>query len=87
MLKIYFARSGVLFVAYGLIKNIMNIRESRNTDINAIQDLHEETFGEPEGKVIAQLVGDIFKDETAKPLLSLIVEATMRLSAILYSVR
>ncbi len=53
----------------------MNIRESRNTDINAIQDLHEEAFGEPEGKVIAQLVGDIFEDETAKPLLSLIVEA------------
>lgn len=52
----------------------MNIRESNNDDLNSIRLLHEHAFGEPEGKAIGQLACDILSDETAKPLLSLVVE-------------
>jgi predicted N-acetyltransferase YhbS len=41
--------------------------------------LHEEVFGEPEGKIIAQLVCNILEDETAKPLLSLVAEDSGRI--------
>jgi predicted N-acetyltransferase YhbS len=52
----------------------MNIRESNKNDLNSIRLVHENAFGEPEGKVVAQLACDIMNDETAKPLLSLVVE-------------
>jgi len=50
------------------------IRESKSSDINSIQLLHENAFGEPEGKEIAQLVCDLFDDKSAIPLFSLVVE-------------
>jgi len=52
----------------------MCIRESKSSDVNSIRLLHENAFGEPEGKVIAQLVCDLFDDKSAIPLLSLVVE-------------
>ena len=52
----------------------MNIRESKSKDLNSIHLVHEDAFGEPEGKVVAQLACDILVDETAKPLLSLVAE-------------
>lgn len=35
----------------------MHIRKATRTDLNSLQLLHKEAFGEPEGKVIAELVG------------------------------
>lgn len=58
----------------------MNIRESNSEDINAIRSLHEEAFGEPEGKVVAQLACDILIDETAMPLLSLVAEENNKIA-------
>jgi len=52
----------------------VRIRESKGSDVNSIRLLHENAFGEPEGKVIAQLVCDLFDDKSAIPLLSLVVE-------------
>ena len=52
----------------------MNIRESKSEDLNSIRLVHEDAFGEPEGKVVAQLACDILADESAKPFLSLVVE-------------
>ena len=50
----------------------MNIRESKSEELNFIRLAHEDAFGEPEGKVLAQLVCDILADESAKPMLSLV---------------
>ena len=52
----------------------MSIRETKSKDLNSIRLVHEDAFGEPEGKVVAQLACDIFVDESARPLLSLVVE-------------
>ncbi len=52
----------------------MSIRESKSEDLNSIRLVHEDAFGESEGEVVAQLVCDILADESAKPLLSLVVE-------------
>ncbi|MGF1495006.1 MAG: GNAT family N-acetyltransferase [Microcoleaceae cyanobacterium] len=52
----------------------MSIRESNHDELDEICCLHENAFSEPEGKVIAQLICNIFNDETAKPLLSLVAE-------------
>ena len=52
----------------------MNIRESKCEDLQSIRLVQEGAFGEPEGKVVAQLACDILMDETAKPLLSLVAE-------------
>ena len=52
----------------------MHIRESRVSDIDSIHLLHENAFGEPEGKVVAQLAIDLLEDKTALPILSLVAE-------------
>jgi predicted N-acetyltransferase YhbS len=52
----------------------MNIRESIISDLGAIHASHKNAFGEPEGAIVAQLACDILKDESAQPLLSLVVE-------------
>ena len=52
----------------------MSFRETKSKDLNSIRLVHEDAFGEPEGKVVAQLACDIFVDESARPLLSLVVE-------------
>ena len=40
----------------------MSIRESKSEDLNSIRLAHEDAFGEAEGKVVAQLVCDIYPD-------------------------
>ena len=52
----------------------MNIRASKNEDLAFIRSVHEDAFGEPEGKSVAQLACDLLEDETAKPLTSLVAE-------------
>jgi len=52
----------------------VNIRESRLSDLEAINTLHRESFGEPEGESIGNLACDILQDVTAQPLLSLVLE-------------
>jgi len=52
----------------------MSIRESNSEDLSFIRLVHEDAFGEPEGKVVAQLACDILADESAKPLLSVVAE-------------
>jgi len=51
-----------------------SIRESRSSDLSSILSLHEDAFGETEGKVIEPLVRAMFADESAEPLLSLVLE-------------
>lgn len=36
--------------------------------------MHEEAFGESEGSVIVQLVHNMLRDETARPLISLVID-------------
>lgn len=52
----------------------MKIRESRETDKAAIENIHIKAFGKEKGLEIAKLVNDLFDDKTAMPLLSLIAE-------------
>ena len=52
----------------------MNIRESKNNDIDSIRAVHEDAFGSGEGKRVAQLACAILSDESAKPLVSLVAE-------------
>ncbi len=50
----------------------MKIRRSIEKDKPEIKYIHTEAFGEKEGPVIAKLVKDLFDDETALPILSLV---------------
>ncbi|MEW8034098.1 MAG: N-acetyltransferase [Candidatus Thiodiazotropha endolucinida] len=50
----------------------MKIRESTEVDKFGIETVHIQAFGKNEGPVIAGLVNDLLKDETAFPLLSLV---------------
>ena len=50
----------------------MQIRESINSEISTLFDLHRRAFGEPEGDTVAQLAIDLLEDPTAAPLLSLV---------------
>ena len=52
----------------------LEIRESTESDRSAIDAIHMNAFGQPEGQEIVDLVNDLLKDETAKPLLSLVAE-------------
>lgn len=52
----------------------MNIRETKSSELDAIHALHVDAFGKSEGELVAQLSCDILNDESAKPLLSLVVE-------------
>ena len=52
----------------------MNNRESKSEELNDIRLIYENAFGEAEGEVEAKLACDILKDETARPLLSLVAE-------------
>ena len=52
----------------------MNIRESKSEDMDSIYRVHNNAFGETEGKLVAQLACDILLDESAKPLLSIVAE-------------
>ncbi len=50
----------------------MEIRKSIESDKPKILKIHTKAFGEEKGPVIAKLVNDLFNDETAMPLLSLV---------------
>ena len=51
---------------------ILEYRKSIESDRTELRNIHIKAFGEQEGPVIANLVNDLFNDQTAKPLLSLV---------------
>jgi predicted N-acetyltransferase YhbS len=57
----------------------LKIRRSQASDCIAISAIHMSAFGPEQGPEIVDLVNDLFKDETAKPLLSLVAETEDRL--------
>ena len=52
----------------------MDLRRSNDFDGEAIASIHASAFGPVEGPEIVQLVGGLFGDATAKPVLSLVAE-------------
>ena len=52
----------------------MQIRESVESDKDAIRIVHQKAFGEPEGEVVSQLAINLLEDKTAQPILSLVAE-------------
>lgn len=50
----------------------MNIRSTTEADESAIRQIHEDAFGPPEGRTIADLTLALLHDPTAQPLLSLL---------------
>ena len=50
----------------------MKIRKSLETEKTDILNLHKKAFGEEKGPEIAKLVEDLFEDNTARPILSLV---------------
>lgn len=58
---------------------MMIIRSSTESERAAIADIHRNAFGPDEGEEIVGLVVDMFDDESAKPLLSLVAEKDARL--------
>ncbi len=64
----------------------MKIRTSIPSDIIKINHVHTAAFGEKEGPVIADLVNELFKDQTAQPVLSLVaVEGKKLIGHILFT--
>ncbi|MBT3058370.1 MAG: N-acetyltransferase [Candidatus Thiodiazotropha sp.] len=57
----------------------MEIRKSTAADKSEIETVHIQAFGEQEGPEIAKLVNDLFEDETASPLLSLVAVRNSRI--------
>ena len=57
----------------------MEIRKSTESEKAEILEIHKAAFGEEKGPEIAALVGDLFTDKTAVPVLSLIAEEKNRL--------
>lgn len=55
------------------------IRSSSVSDLAEIRKIHTQAFGADEGPVIAKLVDDLLKDETAMPLLSLVAAQNHKL--------
>lgn len=51
---------------------IRTSRESEPPERTKILEIHRQAFGAQQGEEIAQLVDDLFDDETAKPILSLV---------------
>lgn len=50
----------------------MNIRQSIHSDHEALLNVHRQAFGDEKGQEIATLVDDLFTDESAEPILSLV---------------
>lgn len=50
----------------------MKIRKSVESEKNEIINIHNQAFGKDKGSVIGQLVNDLFNDQTALPVLSLV---------------
>lgn len=52
----------------------MNVRPSADSDLEAIFRIHRDAFGPAEGPEIVDLVGEMLRDETAEPSLSIVAE-------------
>ena len=64
----------------------MEIRKSIESERSEILKIHDQAFGKGKGAVIAKLVNDLFDDETAMPILSLVaVENEKLVGHILYT--
>lgn len=64
----------------------MEIRKSNELEGTQIEKIHIATFGKEKGQVIADLVKDLFADNTAMPFLSLVaVENDQLIGHILYT--
>lgn len=50
----------------------MKIRKSKESEKSKILNIHTQAFGKKEGSDVTQLVTDLFDDETALPMLSLV---------------
>jgi len=59
--------------------NEITIRESCESDRDAILSVHVCAFGSEEGPAIAKLVGELLDDATARPIYSLVAETDGRL--------
>ena len=64
----------------------LEIRVSKELERNEILNIHSIAFGEEKGPVIAKLVDDLFDDETAMPILSLVaVDNGKLIGSVLYT--
>ena len=64
----------------------LEIRLSNKSERNEILSIHRIAFGEEKGPVIAKLVDDLFDDETAMPILSLVaIDNGKLIGSILYT--
>jgi len=62
------------------------IRQSTGSELKEILNIHNQAFGKDKGSVIAKLVDDLLKDETAIPILSLVaVEKNKLIGHILFT--
>jgi len=52
----------------------VQIRESVERDKDTIRKVHQNAFGQLEGKAVSQLAIDLLEDKTAQPILSLVAE-------------
>ncbi|MCG7917242.1 MAG: N-acetyltransferase [Candidatus Thiodiazotropha taylori] len=50
----------------------MIIRDTVDSDLNTLVELHREAFGETEGDRVARLAVELLQDSTARPLISLV---------------
>ena len=62
----------VRFNPINLIEMTMQIRQSDPSDFKMIGQVHFRAFGDDEGPEIVALVGELFDDPSALPLLSLV---------------
>lgn len=58
----------------------MNIRPSKEADLEAIRAMHTDAFGAREGPEIVSLVADLLLDDTARPYLSLVAESANKIA-------
>ena len=65
---------------------LLKIRVATESDRSEILNIHRQAFGNEKGPVIAKLVDDLFDDETARPVLSLVaVDGEKLVGHILYT--
>jgi predicted N-acetyltransferase YhbS len=60
-------------------KLMTTIRQSRDSDVAAIGDVHREAFDPEQGREIVDLMNGLLADETARPILSLVAEVEGRI--------
>lgn len=64
----------------------MKIRNSTDSELNEILNIHKQAFGADKGIEISRLVDDLLSDQTAMPILSLVaVENNRLIGHILYT--